>query len=90
MDNFKKVYKKTRRIFTRHKAKWDSNNNIKAFYLEGTSIGVIDLDETAKLQGKEGNPSGYKYNVMSDRKPAIPCNTLEEVMDAIEVKLKER
>lgn len=90
MDEFKKVYKKARRIFTRHKAEWDSNSNIKAFYLKGTSIGVIDLDETSKRQGKEGNPSGYKYNVMSDKKPAIPCNTLNEVMDAIEIKLNEK
>ena len=90
MDEFKKIYKKARRIFTRHKATWEDKGSIKAFYLKGTSIGVIDLDESAKLQGKEGNPSCYRYNVMSDKKPAIPCNSLDEVIEAIEIKLKEK
>lgn len=90
MDEFRKIYKKARRVFTRYKATWDDTEHIKAFFLEGTKIGVMDIDETTKRLGKEGNPSGYKYNVMSDKQPAIPCNTLEEVLDAIEIKLKEK
>lgn len=88
--NLKRFIKKARRIFTRNKATWEDKGSIKAFYLKGTSIGVIDLYESARLQGKEGNPSGYRYNVMSDKKPAIPCNSLDEVIEAIGIKLKEK
>lgn len=89
MDTFNKIYKKTRRVFTRNKAEWDDNKQIKAFYLKNSRVAVIDLEETSKRQGVT-NTSNYKYNVMSDKKPAIPCNTIEEVMDAIEEKLNEK
>lgn len=88
MDKFKEIYKKARRVFTRNKAEWDDNPSIKAFYLKGTKVSVVDLEETMKRQNKN-NVTGYKYNIMSDKKPAIPCNTLEEVIEAIEKKLKE-
>lgn len=90
MENFNKIYKKARRTFTRNKATWDESKDVKAFYLKGTSVAVVDLEETTRIQGKELKNINYKYNVMSDKKPAIPCDTEDEVLNAIKVKLKEK
>ncbi|WRW34736.1 hypothetical protein CF5_0124 [Staphylococcus phage CF5] len=85
MDDFTKLYKKVRRTFTRNKAEWDTTNtDLKTFQLPGTYICVTNLNTLGR-----DNHTVYKYNVMSNKKPAIPCNTHQEVIQAIKTKLKE-
>ncbi|BBI90241.1 hypothetical protein [Staphylococcus phage SAP6] len=84
MDDFTRLYKKVRRTFTRNKAEWDyTNTGLRTFQLKGTNVCVTLLDSIAR-----NNTTGYKYNVMSNKVPAIPCNTHQEVIKAIEYKLK--
>lgn len=92
MNDFTRLYKKVRRKYNRNKAEWDDKEGFKAFYLKGKMITVVDMEETKKRQEENGgnyNTQGYRYNVMSDKLPSIPCNTHEEVFEAIDKKFNE-